>query len=260
MKRAHAFEFEDLQWFPAHIRNYGTEYFQFVANLSDFYKNILPVIRKGIEKSGCHHVIDIGSGGGGGWVKLAERLQKDIPDLRVTLTDLYPNRNAFEAMVRKNPRVFSFETEPVSALNVPARLTGLRTQFLSFHHFRPKEAQQILQNAVDRRVPIALFEAQAREIIYLIRFTLAPLVVLFLTPFIRPFRLGRLLFTYIIPIVPLFVLWDALVSVLRTYRIPEMEEMTHGLEDGDLYEWEIGKRKNGPTTILYLLGYPKDNK
>lgn len=260
MKRIHAFEFEDLQCVPAFFRNYVTEYYQFVADFCHFYKTVLPVIKKGIEKSGNHRVIDIGSGGGGGWIKLAERLKQDIPDLQITLTDLYPNRNAFENIVRQSPHVFSSEMEPVSALDVPARLQGFRTQFLSFHHFKPREARQILQNAVDRHAPIGIFEAQARNAIYLLRYTLAPLAVLLVTPFIRPFRPGRLLFTYFIPIVPLFALWDALISVLRTYRLEELEEMVNSLENVDLYDWEMGIKKSGLTTILYLLGYPKDSK
>ena len=123
--------------------------------------------------------------------------------------------------------------------------------------YASEEAQQILQNAVDRQAPICIFEAQERNLLTLLQFSLSPINVLLSTPFIRPFSLGRLFFTYLVPIVPLFVFWDGVVSVLRTYSVEEMTEMTKQLKDGDRFVWEVGKVKNGPVTNLYLLGYPK---
>lgn len=257
MKRLHLFEWEDQSWFPSIIRNYGTDFLQFVAHQFDFYKGVTDIIQKGLEKSGTNTIIDLASGGGGGWVKLAGHLQKEIPNLKVILTDYYPNTPAFEQIVQQNEKVFSYEKASVNALEVPPKLKGLRTQFLSFHHFKPKDAQQILQNAVNHQAPIAIFEAQERSIAHLIQFFFSPINVLLMTPFIRPFSLSRLLFTYILPIVPLFVWWDGLVSVLRTYSIAELKAMTEQIENGDRYVWEIGRRKNGPITIPYLLGYPK---
>ena len=87
----------------------------------------------------------------------------------------------------------------------------------------------------------------------------SPITVLLLTPLARPFSMIRLLFTYIIPLIPFFVLWDGVVSVLRTYSISEMEQMTVSLNNQDSYEWEMGKVIKGPGQVLYLLGYPKSN-
>lgn len=47
------------------------------------------------------------------------------------------------------------------------------------------------------------------------------------------------------------------VSVLRTYTVEELQTMTKALENGDNYVWEIGKNREGPVTIVYLLGYMK---
>ena len=76
-------------------------------------------------------------------------------------------------------------------------------------------------------------------------------------PFIKPFSIGRLVFTYLLPVVPMFILWDGVVSVLRTYTLDEMKKMTTELNKRMHYKWEIEKIKDGPITILYLLGYPK---
>ncbi len=257
MARIHLIEFEDLGWFPKFIRNYMTDFLQFVANRFDFYKPITPVLKKGVAASGSHQIIDLASGGGGGWLKLAEHVAEEMPDVKVCLTDFYPNIPAFERTKSRYPRIFSFETNPVNALKVPTNLKGLRTQFLSLHHFRPDEAQEIFQNAVDAGSPIAIFEAQRRTVGDFIKFFFSPLNVLFVTPFIRPFSFGRIFFTYIVPIVPIFVWWDGLVSVLRTYSDQEIHNLIAKLRNGDTFEWEVNVVKSGQVKIYYVLGIPK---
>lgn len=256
MGRIHLFEFEDLKWFPVSLRNYGTDFLQFLSNKTAMYKAIVPLIEKTLEKSKTSQIIDLASGGGGGLLWLNSELIKKMPELKITLTDYYPNIPAFE-YTKKQASNFDFCTKSVDARNVPEELQGLRTQFLSFHHFRENDAKQILQNAVDSGSSIAVFEAQERSFQSILAMLLSPISVLFTTPFIRPFKLGRIIFTYLIPIVPFFVLWDGVVSSLRTYSIAEMNQLVSDLNQSDTYYWEIGKIKSGPATILYLIGVKK---
>lgn len=234
-----------------------TDFLQFVANKFDFYKTITPILKKGVDASGTDQIIDLASGGGGGWLKLSEHLNEEMPNVKIRLTDFYPNVAAFKRTKAKNPEVFAYEEDSVNALNVPKGLKGLRTQFLSLHHFMPDDAQQIFQNAVDANMPIALFEAQKRSVGDFIKFFFSPINVLISTPFIRPFSFGRIIFTYLIPIVPIFVWWDGLVSVLRTYSDKEIHVLISKLENGDSFDWEVSFVKNGPQKIYYVLGVPK---
>jgi len=256
MGRIHLFEFEDQKWFPAFLRNYGTDFLQFLSNKSKMYKPIIPVIEKGLNSASTNQILDLGSGGGGGLLWLNEELKNDNPSLKIVLTDYYPNIAAFE-YTRKQTANISYIKRPVDARKVPNDLKGLRTQFLSLHHFKPYDASKILQNAVDTTSSIAIFEGQERSFISLFAMLFSPITVLVMTPFIRPFKIGRLFFTYIIPIVPLFVLWDGLVSSLRTYSIKEMHQLVENVKNHESYNWEINKVKSGPSVILYLLGTPK---
>lgn len=257
MSRIHLFEFEDQQWFPSLLRNYMTDFLQFTANTFDFYSGILPVLQQGLNSIESNQIIDLASGGGGGWIKLSKHLEKTLPDVTVHLTDYYPNLDAFAYTKQRLPEFVSYSTTPVNALDVPQNLEGLRTQFLSFHHFDTADATQILQNAVDAQSPIAIFEAQQRKLSDLIKFFFSPINVALVTPFIRPFKLSRILFTYIIPLVPAFTWWDGLISVLRTYSPEELREIIEGLHHGESFDWEIDFVKSGPVKIYYLLGVPK---
>ena len=220
------------------------------------YKPVIPVIEKGLRNSETNSIIDLGSGGGGGLIWLNSELKKRIPDLKIILTDFYPNISAFE-FTKKKADNFEYVAAPVDARNVPPELKGLRTQFLSLHHFKPRDAKLILQNAIDSNSSIAIFEAQERSVPSILAMLFSPISVLLTTPFIRPFKTGRIVFTYLIPVVPLFVLWDGIVSSLRTYSVKEMNDLVENLKGKETYDWEIGKVRSGPAVVLYLLATKK---
>lgn len=256
MGRIHLFEFEDQDWFPTFLRNYMTDFLQFLSNKTGLFKPVVAIIEETLRKSNTATIIDLGSGGGGALVGLNQDLKKKIPDLKIIMTDYFPNLTAFEH-TKKLADNFDYESEPVDARNVPSELKGLRTQFLSFHHFKPIDAKLILQNAIDSKSSIAIFEAQERSVPSILAMLFSPISVLLTTPFIRPLKLGRIIFTYLIPVVPLFVLWDGVVSSLRTYSIQEMNDLIEQLKGNEKYNWEVGKLKSGPGKILYLIGTEK---
>ena len=256
MKRKHLFEFEDQTWFPGFLRNYLTDFLQFVSNRFNIYKGIEPLLSEALKKTNSSQIVDLASGGGGGLLNLASALKKDHPGLKIVLTDLYPNVKAFEHTVKQSD-CFDYRRDSIDATSVPADLKGFRTQFLSLHHFRENDAVAIIQNAVSSNSPIAFFESQERNVKSVIAMIFSPLNVLFVTPFIRPFSIGRIFFTYFIPLVPLFVMLDGILSALRTYTVPEMQELVSRVDGNENYNWQIGKARSGPATILYLIGCPK---
>jgi hypothetical protein len=256
MGRLHLFEFEDQPWFPSWLRNIGTDFLQFLSNKTKMYEPIIPLIEQGMKDARSSDIVDLGSGGGGGLIWINQQLKKRHSNLTIHLTDLFPNLEAFRytQTIAEN---FDFHETPIDARQVPKELRGLRTQFLSFHHFKPADAKSILQNAVDAKQPILIVEAQERSIPSLLAMIFSPITLLITTPFIRPFKWTRLLFTYLIPIAPLFVLWDGIVSSLRTYSISEMRELVRDINQSESYNWQIEKIKSGPGVLLYLFGSAK---
>ncbi len=257
MKRVNVLELEDEPWFPSEIRNFGTDFLQEMATRFDMYAPVAPLLIDTLKSTGNTQIIDIASGGGGGLVKLSEHLQKEIPTIKINLSDYYPNITAFEKTKNKSPEIFTFTQESVDATNVPGNLKGVRTQFLSLHHFSPDLAVKIVQNAVDSKSPIAIFEAQERSIPSILAMVFSPISVWLITPLIKPMSFNRFLFTYIFPVVPLFVMWDGILSSLRTYSIEEMNDIVKQVKGNESYEWNIGKVKKGPAVVLYLIGKEK---
>jgi hypothetical protein len=99
----------------------------------------------------------------------------------------------------------------------------VRTLFLCFHHFGSAFARSVLRDAYEKRQPICIFEATSRTPPAMAITFLIPLLALLVTPSIRPVSKFQILFTYVIPLMPLLVFWDGLVSQLRTYSINDLE-------------------------------------
>ena len=259
MKRFHLFEWEDLPWFPNVLRENMMDYLRFMITKLGIYEPVVPLIQEALEKSGETQLLDLCSGGGGGIEKLQQQLSKVMgKNIPFTLTDLYPNISAWQEIQRETNHAISFIPEPVNATQVPENLTGMRTIFSSFHHFKPEQAQAILQDAVNKGKPIGIFEGAGKQYHELLLAGLVfPTLMFGIIPFIRPFKLSRLFFTYIIPAIPLFTLWDGTVSVLRMYTPKMLSEMTQKLQ-GPEYVWKTGSAKHwAGAKVIYLVGYPE---
>jgi hypothetical protein len=260
MRRVQLFEIHDQPWFPSFLRDQVTDDLQVLLNIGKPYGDIFPELLFGIERSAANRVLDLCSGAGGPWSWLADALERSGLRISVELSDKYPNAQARER-VRRDSAKLRYRDEAVDATRVPQGLGGFRTLFTAFHHFPPEQARAILKNAVESRQGIGVFEIPGRRPLTLL---LLPLVVigdLLVVPFVRPRPAGRavwrLIWRWLVPIVPIVLLFDGIVSCLRAYSPGELRELTRGLTD-EGYGWEIGCMKRGfwRLPITFLVGYP----
>ncbi len=263
MSRVHLFEFTDQDWYAQVFRRIQTDYLQYATTRGAGHQNLVPVFKRVLQQTGSMEIVDLCSGGTGPWVQLRKQLAQAGVNVKITLTDKFPNPESIQKWAGASPGDICYLPEPVDALDVPEHLSGLRTMFEGFHHFKPEQARRILQDAVNKRAAIGIFEASLKPPQGPIIFALSPLMTLlgylFATPFIRPHTWSRLLWTYLLPIVPLATCWDGLVSFLRVYSQTELRELVGSLH-GDNYQWEIGEASTGTPLFVfsYLVGYPLD--
>jgi hypothetical protein len=267
MRRVQFIELHEQPWFPSSLRDGVTDALQFGLCLLRVYAPIAPLLQRALDSTGSRSVVDMCSGGGGPWFDLSRKLQSrplqsrtqhgDPPGLQIWLTDKYPNLGAFQNVRAASGNHITYYPGSVDATKVPGELKGFRTMFTSFHHFRSEEARAILQNAVDAGEGMGIFEIPRRAW-STVGLMFAWVLMLFVcTPWMRPFRWSRLFWTYLVPIIPLVLLFDGVVSCLRTYRPLELREMVEKLGASG-YQWEIGEHATGKTPITYLIGYPRE--
>jgi hypothetical protein len=251
-------ELEDLPWFPGILRDGGTAYLELAERLSGHAKMLVPPLERALAATGATEIVDLCSGAGGPVRVVADELARRGHPVRVTLTDRYPNVKAFAHAAEGSDGRVAGRAEPVDATAVPDELTGFRTIFNAFHHFPPDVARRILADAFEKRRPIGVFEVVGREPAMLVALLTSPLVVTLSMPFWRPFRWPWLLWTWLVPVMQPFVMWDGIVSWLRIYGVDELRELVAGMDAPD-WEWDIGRIKlgNAPSHATYLIGRPK---
>jgi len=161
-----------------------------------------------------------------------EALMECGMDCPFTLTEKYPNLQAFRRLSALHPTGIFFDAQPVDATTVPRELAGLRTMFNAFHHFPPESAPRVLECAVEARQPIAIFEIPDRRIAGILPLILTPLFVALATPAIRPFG-GMVWFLSFAPI-PLRRCWNSrMVSTIMNgtqagRRLSQLPDMSPG--------------------------------
>jgi hypothetical protein len=259
MRRIQFIELHEQPWFPSTLRNEITVALQCGSEILKAYASISTLLQRALVATRSSSIIDVCSGSGGPWLDLSQKLRGDTVAYRILLTDKFPNLAAFENVKAASANGIDFHRGSVDATRVPVELDGFRTMFSSFHHFPPAQARAILQNAVDAKQAIGIFEITSRTASAVGMMFLWFLTPFVFTPSIRPFRWSRLLYTYVLPVIPLVLLFDGLVSCLRTYQTGELDELIKDLAAPE-YRWDVGEKPGilVGLPITYLIGYPRE--
>lgn len=151
------FEFEDLDGFPDFLGQGMTDYLRYFLKATSFYKPVTPLLQQCLTQSGSDRCIDLCSGGGGAIESVVKNFGGQI---HFTLTDKFPNRNAFALLKNKLPDHVDFIESSVDATDVPHEITRCtnyvfgRSPFQSRpdqSHFRPFGKVQVSDRYFRRR-------------------------------------------------------------------------------------------------------------
>ena len=221
-----------------------------------------------ISKHGFLHIVDLGSGSGGAMPNVIEQIRehKETSNVQLTLTDLYPNKNAIEKYKTRDD--INYLDTPVNATDFQKTPHTLHTMINCFHHMPPNVAKNILQSAVQSKSPLFIYELADNKIPFVIWLLMFPIgfitnmfSCMFLTLFLRPIRPLQLLVTYIIPIIPICFAWDGLISYTRIYTFEDLDKLLQTIDSTD-YSWKksYATSSDEKTMGIYLLGIPKPKK
>lgn len=253
MPRLHLFEILDQPWCPDALRRWCTEFLAFAACASGWLTPSGCLVLEGLRRTGERRVVDLCAGSSGPWASLLPTVADHVDE--VVVTDLHPRPAALTAVAGVPVHVWR---ESVDATSVPCELSGFRVVFNAIHHFRPSAVVAVLGDAVRQRQGILTVEGTRRVPGLIVAAALLlPIAVLVLTPFVRPFSWGRLVFTYLAPVLP-FVLWfDGLVSCLRTYTPEELRALAESADPEARFQWQSGLLEpDGSLPLTWLLGAP----
>lgn len=268
MKRVQLFEFEDFGWFPSWFRSCMTRVLAVLHKVLGTQEVVSHLLREVREKHTFSQVVDMGSGAGGIMPDVMKQLNSELDEpVALMLTDLHPNQDLIQIWKDNPVEHVSYREISLDATALGDAPEGLKTMMNSFHHMTPTHAKHILRSAYENQQPILIYEMGENMMPLVlwwlqlpIQLLLVGLSCLFLTPLARPLTLRQIVFTYLIPIIPLVYAWDGAASMPRTYTFDDVNEMldAEGLRDSS-YQWEIAhaKRSNGKKLGYYVLGLPQ---
>ena len=156
--RIHGFELHEQSWLPETLRNALTEWLRVLWEYSRAEVVIAPLLEAAIVSSGAEQIVDLCSGRSGPVLGVQAELARRGIQIPVILTDKFPDREALKALAVNSRGTVTACLDSIDAASLPQQLTGFRTLFNSFHHFRPADARGILSAACVDRQPIGIFE------------------------------------------------------------------------------------------------------
>lgn len=266
MKRKELFEFEDFSWFPSLIRSCMTNLIMVFHRLVGTKEVLVSIILKMRSHTDFSQITDLGSGSGGPMIGVVEQINEDLDGDKVNLllTDLHPNMEVVNRINSLQHDTIKYHQEKVNAMNVGEAPAGLKTMIASFHHMHPSIAQSILLSAQEEKQPILIYELAKNNIPFFLWLLLLPLSLgiltlmsMVLTLFVRPLSIAQLVFTFLIPIIPLAYAWDGQASLMRTYTFEDINDLLKEHRRAN-YKWEIkdALKANGKKAGYYIMGYP----
>ena len=262
MMRINVFEFEDFKWFPDFLRTGMMDYLRYFFKVTGYYSPVVPILEECLEAMNTGKIVDLCSGSGGPVLEIQNKIYTNYGrKTQVALTDLYPNKQACQYNSKQSNRDILCIHDSVDAMEVPVSLIGTRTLFSSIHHFDPNQVRRILADAVRSKQGIAIFDIGEKNLVAVIGILIFhPILILLLTPFFRPFHIYTIVFTYFIPLIPLFTVWDGIMSILRLYRADDLQKIADSLI-ADGFHWRSGYVKNRlGLRVVYLTGIYTESK
>lgn len=266
MKRIQLFEFEDFGWFPTWLRVCMTNLIIVLQKMIGIPALLAKIIADILKSNNLNTIVDLGSGSGGAMPEVLASLHKisGLEEVTLIMTDLFPSPEMLKKFNSNTSEKISYCDTSVDATNISTAPKGLKTMINSFHHMRPAKARAILESAQRTHQPLLIYEMGDNNIPLLIWCLLLPIslviliiMVLFMTPFVKPLTWRQIVFTYLIPIIPICYAWDGQASLPRMYTLKDLEVLLDGL-GSENYRWEKGhaKKNNGKKQGTYLLGLP----
>ncbi len=267
MRRLHLIEIHEESWFPDSIRKIYQRSFCHGMVLARAFDNVVEPLKRLIGRVRTDAILDLCTGSGelavSLWQNTIAKLETEQKP-KLMLSDLYPNVESYAELKERHPEAIDFYAGPVNALEPPADAPRVWMFMDSFHHFRPDDARNILRNAAENADGIGIFEASDRSWGQLLRVSIFafPFSLITTAFLLRPIRLQNLLWGLFIPVIPLAMWWDSLVSNIRTHTVEEIEAMTRSIGRDD-FCWEVGKvvaPNSGGLKVTYVLGWRKQSE
>ncbi len=224
-------EFGDLDWVPRWYDVYLREFLFFYYKLYGYYKLWIPALKDFFHKVPSKVYLECCSGSGEVLPLIIDHYLKEEPQRngslppKFLLSDLKPDPGFIQKIQELGKDQFQYIESPLDATNIPPKWDHPLIFINSFHHLDQEIAEKMILKGSVRG--LIVLEYVNPSILGFFSVFLGSLSIFFLLPFVvKPRDLPlMILFTYFIPVFPLMVLWDGIVSCLHVYTKKDFEKI-----------------------------------
>ena len=240
-------ELEDHSWFPTMFRRYQAEYIGSMVKWLGVYRPLVSELERLVESTRPQFIQDLCSGSG----IMAIYIQKHVSNIPQTiLSDKFPDASF------KNDANLTYLKKSIDVIWLIPDPQICYTMYNAFHHFSSDQQKELVSKMALRKSPFLFAEILQPGVLTVLRIIFAATILqLFTAPFIKPFSLKRLFFTYIIPVNLLTVLYDGIISVFKSRSAHFYRRLLEGASD-DNFLVTIAQYNNWKGTLLFIKGTP----
>jgi hypothetical protein len=254
------FEFHESPWVPRAIGESVVEVLGLTMRLGGISAALATPYRSLVTLSGARQVLELASGSGETSTHLHALARFDAgSDITLSLSDLTPRTEHWATLGERFSVPVCFVDVPVDATAVPAAIGAGRVWMLlnAFHHLEVDQATAMLERAVQSGKGVFISENFGASVLATLPCGVVGMLAALLNPLLtKRDRVLKASLTYLLPVIPLVVAWDGLVSAMRMHRPADVRAMT---ARWPAWEWELRDFRYlliGRGTVL--VGRPRD--
>ncbi|MEC9281578.1 MAG: class I SAM-dependent methyltransferase [Bdellovibrionota bacterium] len=250
--RVNSFEFGDLQAVPAFYHQFLREFMSKIYLVFGIHKLWRTEITEFVKRQGSQSIHDPCAGSGYVNQLIFESLDEKL-NAKFYLSDLMTDESP-EFAKQINALGFEnlkFAEKSIDLLKIEASNQMPKMFVNSFHHFDRDHVKEILKNTLGQGKELLVLEYCRKTPDSLMSMLFGGVFSLLFFPFVveKKFVLPSFIFTYLIPVIPFMLVWDGVVSCLRTHSSSSLEEILV-----DLNFSNVSIEKKTKRSLLYPSG------
>lgn len=253
-------EFGDLSWVPSLYHIYLRKYLVFFYKLFGYYKLWVPCFTRFLEQTAQKTYMECCSGAGDPLPLIVGQTENQTTaNKKFLLSDIQPHSQFTEHFNNNEDSPFHYIESSIDITLEQNNHPHPKIFINSFHHLTPEQVDNLLINNLKNGYSLLILEYVRKTPMGYLSMLISPLIIALTLPFVvSPRHLPVMaLFTYLLPLFPLMLLWDGIISCAHEYNGHDLEKIVEKNQLKANINWTIKRSLFYPAGVSCIIVQPK---